>query len=34
VNKLAMTALRLAAARKAQRVDESVLLDATPEAFL
>jgi len=34
VNKLAMTALRLAAARKAQRVDESVLLDATVEAFL
>ena len=34
VNNLAMTALRLAAARKAQRVDESVLLDATPEAFL
>ena len=34
VNKLAMTALRLAAARKVQRVDEAVLLDATTEAFL
>jgi len=34
VNKLAMTALRLATARKAQRVDESVLLDATAEALL
>jgi len=34
VNKLAMTALRLAAARKAQMVDEAVLLDATAEAFL
>ena len=34
LNKLAMTALRLAAARKAQRVDEAVLLDATAAAFL
>jgi type II secretory pathway predicted ATPase ExeA len=34
VNKLAMTALRLAAQRKAQRVDEAVLLDATAEALL
>jgi general secretion pathway protein A len=34
VNKLAMTALRLAAARKAQMVDEAVLLDATTEALL
>jgi general secretion pathway protein A len=34
VNKLAMTALRLAAARKAQMVDEAVLLDATAEALL
>ena len=34
VNKLAMTALRLAAARKTQRVDEPILLDATAEALL
>ena len=34
VNKLAMTALRLAAERKVQIVDEAVLLDATTEAFL
>ena len=34
VNKLAMTAPRLAAERKAQLVDESVLLDATAEALL
>jgi type II secretory pathway predicted ATPase ExeA len=34
VNKLAMTAVRLAAQRKAQRVDEAVLLDATAEALL
>ena len=34
VNKLAMTALRLAAERKVQMVDEAVLLDATAEAFL
>jgi general secretion pathway protein A len=34
VNKLAMTALRLAAARKAQMVDEALLLDATAEALL
>jgi type II secretory pathway predicted ATPase ExeA len=34
VNKLAMTALRLAAERKAQMVDEAVLLDATTEALL
>jgi type II secretory pathway predicted ATPase ExeA len=34
VNKLAMTALRLAAARQAQMVDEAVLLDATTEALL
>jgi type II secretory pathway predicted ATPase ExeA len=34
VNKLAMTALRLAAMRKMQRVDEAVLLDATAEALL
>ena len=29
-----MTALRLAAARKVQMVDEAVLLDATAEALL
>ena len=29
-----MTALRLAAERKAQRVDEALLLDATAEALL
>jgi type II secretory pathway predicted ATPase ExeA len=34
VNKLAMTALRLAAERKAQMVDEAALLDATTEALL
>ena len=34
VNKLAMTALRLAAAHKAQMVDEALLLDATAEALL
>jgi general secretion pathway protein A len=34
VNKLAMTALRLAAERKAQMVDEALLLDATDEALL
>ena len=34
VNKLAMTALRLAAARKSQTVNEAILLDATAEALL
>ena len=34
VNKLAMTALRLAAARKSQTVSEAILLDATTEALL
>ena len=34
INKLAMTALRLAAERKLQIVDEAVLLDATTEALL
>jgi type II secretory pathway predicted ATPase ExeA len=34
VNKLALTALRLAAARKQQAVDEAILLDATAEALL
>jgi type II secretory pathway predicted ATPase ExeA len=34
VNKLALTALRLAAARKASLVDESILLDAAAEALL
>ena len=34
VNKLAMTALRLAAARQASLVDEALLLDATAEALL
>jgi general secretion pathway protein A len=34
VNKLAATALRLAAQRKSQRVEEAVLLDATQEALL
>jgi type II secretory pathway predicted ATPase ExeA len=34
VNKLAMTALRLAAERKLQMVDEAVLLEATTEALL
>ena len=34
VNKLALTALRLAASRKAALIDESILLDATGEAWL
>ena len=34
VNKLALTALRLAALRKASMVEESILLDATAEALL
>jgi type II secretory pathway predicted ATPase ExeA len=34
VNKLPLTALRLAALRQAPMVDEAVLLDATTEAFL
>src|SRR6202047_2938153 len=34
VNKLAMTALRLAAASKLQTVNEAILLDATAEALL
>jgi type II secretory pathway predicted ATPase ExeA len=34
VNKLALTALRLAASRKASSVDEPILLDATQEALL
>jgi len=34
VNKLALTALRLAAARKASTIDEAILLDATSEALL
>lgn len=34
VNKLALTALRLAASRKAATVEESILLDATSEAML
>ncbi len=34
VNKLALTALRLAASRKAAVVEESILLDATSEALL
>jgi type II secretory pathway predicted ATPase ExeA len=34
VNKLAVTALRLAALRKASVVDETILLDATTEALL
>ena len=34
VNKLAMTALRLAAARQVSLVDEALLLDATTEALL
>lgn len=34
VNKLALTALRLAAARKLQTVNEAILLDATSEALL
>jgi len=34
VNKLALTALRLAASRKSQLVGEALLLDATAEALL
>ena len=34
VNKLAMTALRLAAASKSQNVNEAILLDAAAEAML
>jgi hypothetical protein len=34
VNKVAMTALRLAAARKESVVNEAILLDATSEALL
>jgi len=34
VNKLAMTALRLAAASKSQTVSEAILLDAAAEAML
>ena len=34
VNKLVLTALRLAATRKASTVDETILLDATSEALL
>ena len=34
VNKLALTALRLAASRKTSAVEESILLDATSEALL
>jgi type II secretory pathway predicted ATPase ExeA len=34
VNKLAMTALLVAAARKAAVVNEAILLDATTEALL
>ncbi|HYP62458.1 MAG TPA: hypothetical protein VEQ16_01145, partial [Acidocella sp.] len=34
VNKLALTALRIAAARKASLVQEAILLDATSEALL
>jgi len=34
VNKLALTALRLAASRKANLVDEAILLEAVQEAFL
>jgi len=34
VNKLVMTALRLAATRKLSAVNESMLLDATTEALL
>ena len=34
VNKLAMTALRLAAARKVSVVNEAIVLDATTEALL
>ena len=34
VNKLALTALRLAATRKLQAINEAILLDATSEALL
>jgi hypothetical protein len=34
VNKLAVTALRLAAERKAPSIDEAILLDAAGEALL
>lgn len=34
VNKLALTALRLAASRKSNTVDEAIMLDAAQEAFL
>jgi type II secretory pathway predicted ATPase ExeA len=34
VNKLAMTSLRVAVARKAAVVNEAILLDATTEALL
>ncbi len=34
VNKLALTALRLAAVRKAQVVNEAILVEATGEALL
>jgi type II secretory pathway predicted ATPase ExeA len=34
VNKLALTALRMAASRKMQLVNEALLLDATSEALL
>jgi hypothetical protein len=34
VNKLALTALRLAASRQVQMVDEALLLEATSEALL
>jgi type II secretory pathway predicted ATPase ExeA len=34
VNKLALTALRLAASRKESTVGEAILLDATTEAML
>ncbi len=34
VNSLSLAALRLAASRKSNIVDEAVMLDATPEALL
>jgi len=34
LNKLVLTALRLAATRKAATLDEAILLDATSEALL
>ncbi len=34
VNSLALAALRLAASRKSNVVDEAAMLDATPEALL